>query len=343
MTSPVLNSSGSNLPAEVLVSLLKSDLIDADTPIRCGRLTGGVASDIWKVETPQRAFCVKRALPRLRVKADWRAPADRTRYEVAWCRIANRIVPGIAPEILYHDDDAMLCAMSYLDPAIHSLWKEKLRDGDVRTEDAAEVGRRLVGVHAATAGDPEVAAAFPNEGYFAALRLEPFFEAAAEHHDDLADALFALSRRTAATKLVMVHGDISPKNILIGPAGPVILDAECACLGDPAFDLAYCLNHLLPKCLWRPALSARYLACFEAMSSAYMDGVRWESLAVLERRATSLLAGLLLARVDGKSPVEYITDDNDKNRVRRVARDLIVGNSTRLDEALHRWQRELAA
>jgi hypothetical protein len=99
----------------------------------------------------------------------------------------------------------------------------------------------------------------------------------------------------------------------------VFLDAECAWYGDPAFDLAFCLNHLLLKCLWTPAAAPGFLACFDALAEAYLGGAAWEPRAELEARAAALLPGLFLARVDGKSPVEYVTADTDKERVRRVA------------------------
>ena len=99
--------------------------------------------------------------------------------------------------------------------------------------------------------------------------------------------LFGLSRRTGDMRLVMVHGDVSPKNILLGPGGPVFLDAECACIGDPAFDLAFCLNHMLLKCLWNPAARASFHACFEALSNAYLAEVNWEPAAAVERRAAN--------------------------------------------------------
>src|SRR5258706_15623986 len=114
-------------------------------------------------------------------------------------------------------------------------------------------------------------------------------------------------------KLGLVHGDISPKNILIGPAGPVFLEAECAWYGDPAFDLAFCLNHLMLKCLWTPRSASDFLDCFDAMYAAYSAGVTWEPPAILEARAAALLPALFLARVDGKSPVEYLTQDADKD------------------------------
>ncbi len=139
-----------------------------------------------------------------------------------------------------------------------------------------------------------------------------------------------------------MHGDVSPKNILVGPAGPVFLDAECAWWGDPAFDLAFCLNHLLLKCLWTPRARDGFLACFDAMADTYRAGVRWEAADALDARAAHLLPGLFLARVDGKSPVEYITTDADKDRVRRVARALLIAPPARLDVIRQAWARELA-
>ena len=120
-----------------------------------------------------------------------------------------------------------------------------------------------------------------------------------------------------------MHGDVSAKNILMGPHGPVFLDAECAWWGDPAFDLAFCLNHLLLKCLWVPHASDAFIASFDALAAAYLEGVDWEPSVDLERRTTALLPGLLLARVDGKSPVEYITEDVQRDLVRQVARGLL--------------------
>ncbi len=305
-------------------------------------LAGGVSSDIWKVEGGGRVFCVKRALPKLKVAADWFAPVERNRFEVAWYRIAEGIVPGAAPRVLLHDEKAMLCAMDYLDPAEHKLWKDELRAGNADPTVAAEVGRRLSRIHAGTAGRAETAALFPRNDIFHAIRLEPYLEATAARHPDLHDALFALSARTAATRKAMIHGDVSPKNILIGPAGPVALDAECACIGDPAFDLAFCLNHFLLKCLWTPAARPDFLACFEAMASAYLAEVGWEAPGELEARVASLLPGLFLARVDGKSPVEYITEEADRERVRRAARPLLEAPPARLEDIRAAWAEELA-
>jgi streptomycin 6-kinase len=327
--------------ARVVAALRNAGLIASDEEAHFEALAGGVSSDIWKVETAERIFCVKRARARLKVAADWQAPVERNRYEVAWYRIAHGIVPGAVPEILHHDESEMLCAMSFLDPGRHNLWKTELRDGRADPADAAEVGRRLVRIHAATAGNTAVAAQFPPNGIFHAIRLEPYIEATAKAHPDFHDTLLALSRRTGSLRTAMVHGDVSPKNILLGPQGPVFLDAECACMGDPAFDLAFCLNHLLLKCLWNPAAREAFMACFGALAETYLSAVDWEPVAVLEARAASLLPALFLARVDGKSPAEYIKTEEERTLIRRCALPLIQSPPACLADVLTAWKKEL--
>ena len=238
---------------------------------------------------------------------------------------------------------AGLFVMAYLDPAQYPTWKDELRDGRAKPAVAQEVGRRIARIHAGTAGDPRVATRFANDELFRAIRLEPYLETAARRHPDRAEALTALAETTAATKRALVHGDVSPKNILLGPRGPVFIDAECAWYGDPAFDLAFCLNHFLLKCLWRPAFTGAYLDCFSAMSGAYGTGVAWEPPEALEARTARLLPGLFLARIDGKSPVEYLTAEDDKERVRRIARALLADPVDTLAAVHAAWAEELGS
>jgi Ser/Thr protein kinase RdoA (MazF antagonist) len=135
-----------------------------------------------------------------------------------------------------------------------------------------------------------------------------------------------------------VHGDVSPKNILVRDSGPVFLDAECAWYGDPAFDLAFCLNHLFLKCVWVPAARSGFLRCYDALAAAYLAEVSWEAPAELEARAATLLPGLLLGRVDGKSPVEYL-DEAGRARVRRAARALLHEPVSSLAALKAAWQK----
>jgi aminoglycoside phosphotransferase (APT) family kinase protein len=332
---------GGSVPREILDALYRMRLLEPGQRVPGERLTGGVSSDIWRIDLPSGVVCVKRALAKLRVAADWRAPVTRNLYEARWMRRANAAVPGAAPDVLGQDKESGALAMQYLPIENHPLWKNELRDGRADPDFAAHVARSLVRIHAATAADPQVAAEFPTDEIFFDIRLEPYLIASARAHPDRAQALASLVATTQANKCALVHGDVSPKNILVGPAGPVFLDAECAWWGDPAFDLAFCLNHLLLKCLWTPAARAGFLTCFDALAAAYLAGVAWEAAAVLEARAAHLLAGLFLARVDGKSPVEYITCERDKDRVRRTALALLAAPVDRLGEVRSAWAREI--
>jgi len=305
-------------------------------------LTGGVSSDIVRVDLDAGPVCVKRALPRLKVKADWQAPVERNRWEVEWMRTAARVEPDAVPRILGEDAAAGMFAMAFLDESSHPVWKALLRDGHINPAFAGEVGRRIAHIHAATAGDAQVRERFATDHIFFPIRLEPYLVATGRAHPDLAPRLEQLAAQTGATHLALVHGDVSPKNILRGPHGPVFLDAECAWYGDPAFDLAFCLNHMLLKGLWRPHWSSQYLACFDALAGAYLGGVTWEARSAIDARTAALLPGLFLARVDGKSPVEYITDDWQRQAVRRVARPLLAQPPASLREVMAAWKDEIA-
>jgi aminoglycoside phosphotransferase (APT) family kinase protein len=317
--------------------LVAHGLAEAGERPRWQPLAGGVSSDIWRVDLRRRSLCVKRALPKLKVAADWQAPVDRNAYEWAWLEFAAGMCPGHVPTPVAHDAEAGLFAMEFLAAERHPVWKQQLLDGVVEPATAAAVGDVLGRVHAASAGRPEVAAAFDSTTNFHALRLEPYLLATAAHHPDLASALNALAERTAATRIALVHGDVSPKNILVGPQGPVFLDAECAWYGDPAFDLAFCLNHLLLKLIAQPARGAALRASFEALAQAYLPRVHWEAAAALETRAAALLPGLLLARCDGKSPVEYLNRDADRERLRAVARPLLLRPAATLGDVASAW------
>ena len=315
----------------LVAALRRMGLVGAQERPRFEPLEGGVSSDIYRVETAAGPVCVKRALPRLKVAADWRAPVERNGSEAGWFAAVNALLPDAAPRLLGQDEEAGALAMAWLDPETHPVWKAELAAGRADPAVAREVGRRLALIHRAHAGDGATAAAFATDPIFHAIRLEPYLLATAERHPDLAPALHGLAEATAGTRETLVHGDVSPKNILAGPRGPVFLDAECAWYGDPAFDLAFCLNHMLLKSVWKPRHEAAYLACFRALVEGYGPET------ALEARAARLLPGLLLARLDGKSPVEYLTREDEKARPRAFARRLLLHPPASLGEVAAAW------
>jgi len=329
-------------PKDILDALDRMHLLNGATPTG-EPLTGGVSSDIWRIDLPSGPICIKRALSKLRVTADWQAPVERNIYEARWMRVANRAVLRASPNLLGQDEATGSLAMEYLPAERYKLWKALLRDGVVDVGFASRVANTLGRIHAATAANPSLAREFPTDAIFYDIRLEPYLTHTGRAHPDLADRMRALIETTQRNKHALVHGDVSPKNILAGPDGPVFLDAECAWWGDPAFDLAFCLNHLMLKCLWVPSAQRALLDSFQAMTAAYLPFVGWEPPAALEARTAHLLPALFLARVDGKSPVEYITQEADRIKVRMVARRLLADPPDRLADVAQAWKEEIAA
>ena len=329
-------------PQDILESLDRMHL-SAGTQPNGERLTGGVSSDIWRIDLPGRSICIKRALPKLRVSADWQAPVERNLYEARWMRVAGQAAPAAIPALLGQDAVTGTLAMAYLPAERYPLWKTQLQNGLVDVGFATRVSQTLARIHAFTAADPTLAAEFPTDGIFFDIRLDPYLGQVGRTHPDLATRMQQLISTTQQSRHALVHGDVSPKNILSGPEGPVFLDAECAWWGDPAFDLAFCLNHLMLKCLWVPQARSALLSSFHAMASGYLPQVTWEPPAALQRRAAHLLPALFLARIDGKSPVEYITQDTQRDIVRTFARRLLFDPPDRLADVAQAWNKELAA
>lgn len=324
--------------AAVVAFLRGHDLIPEGVEPTMRALDGGVSSDLWKVDTPETTLCVKGALAQLKVAREWRAPVSRNRVEYDYLRFAAAACPGQVPRVLAHDEAAGLFAMEYLPPETHPVWKAELLDGQVDIETAAAVGDLVGRLHAASTTDTASLTGFSTDANFDALRIEPFFRTTANEHPSLADRLSELGGRTADTHVALVHGDVSPKNILLGPDGPVLLDAECAWFGDPAFDVAFCVNHLLLKAVRLPASASRLLDAADALATAYSAHVTWEPAQDCAERVATLLPALALARIDGTSPVEYLGEDA-RAAVRAAAATMLREPVRTVAEAIAQWGR----
>ncbi len=288
-------------------------------------LTGGVSSDIVRVHLADgRDFCAKRALPQLKVAAEWKAPLERNHYEIAWLMRAGEIVPGAAPKVIGEDRAHGIALLEYLPADDYLLWKSELLGGRADPHVPSAVANALGRIHASTLDDPKVAAEFATDALFDALRLDPYLRFTASRHPALSEKILAVLDATARNRIALVHGDVSPKNILVARSDghPVLLDAECAWYGDPAFDAAFCLNHLVLKAVHMPAIGVEIIWQAHAFAAEWIRHFPDALQGGLDARVAGLLPCLMLARVDGKSPVEYLSEAS-RQRVRDLAVPII--------------------
>ncbi len=305
-------------------------------------LAGGVSSDIYRVKDGEDVFVVKRALPRLRVEDEWFVDLSRNRYELEYLRYVGRILPDAVPAIRFAGRQHGYFAMEYLGDGFAN-WKQLLLAGDFWVSHAARAGQILGTIHARSAGDPEAAAMFDSTDNFHQLRTDPYLLTTGWRHPELRALFQAEAERLDATRECLVHGDFSPKNILWRERRMVILDCEVAWYGDPAFDMAFLLNHLFLKSLYHAPRGVPLAELIRAAWGTYAEtrndaGVTQRIAARLPR----LLLMLMLARIDGKSPAEYLTDEPRKRFVREFVYSQLRTQAISLHDVERQWFERLS-
>lgn len=319
-------------------------------------VSGGVSNAVLLVTLSARGerFVLKQARGQLRVKEEWLCPIERIWREVETLRICHKLLPETTgrqkppsflptfdpsvPQVLWEDRNNYCYAMTAA-PAAHCTWKELLLAGDHTTGIglATTCGQMLAAIHAGTWDDTAIAARLDDRTFFDQLRIDPYYRHVAKVHPDLAPQIEALIDSVWSHRLCLVHGDFSPKNLLVWPEQVMLIDFEVGHYGDPAFDLGFFLTHLVLKSFHERAASAQPLALVRAFWNTYRGllakTVSALELVELERRAVLNLAGCMLARVDGKSPVDYL-DLAAQGRVRDVARRWLVEPPGGVDEAV---------
>ena len=297
------------------VLLEKAGMTDAKI-IAIEALKGGVSSDIVVVTLENGVqVCAKRALPVLKVAAHWEAPVKRNHYEVAWLKHVKALLPNSVPTVLAEDRLGGTLLMQYLSPAEFTLWKADLMSGHIDHDIVKSVGLALGKIHARTWEDLEIKSGFSHDDLFDALRLTPYLRSLIKVYPDLETRLEAIIAATLTHKCALVHGDVSPKNILIHKQNrtPVFLDAECAWYGDPAFDAAFCITHLMLKAVHIKAKRNALLVAAVDFLNAWLSALPDTGASAAQTRCAALLPCLILARIDGVSPVEYLSDHERKS------------------------------
>lgn len=299
-------------------------------------LCGGVSSDIYRVEDGDRIFVVKRALARLRVHDAWHADVSRNRFELAYIRQVAEFLPHAVPKILFAEPEQGYFAMEYFD-ARYRTWKQLLLAGSCNSAHAETAATTLATIHARTWDDKTVRAGFETTKNFHALRTAPYLVTTAARHPQLGEYFALEAERLEATRRCLVHGDFSPKNLLIGGDRFVVIDCEVAWFGDPAFDVAFLLHHLALKALHVARKRAECIALCEAAWEFYSRALGAKRAAHVNAALPRLLPMLMLARVDGKSPVEYLAEP-EKQRVREFAYAQLGETSNDLGALLRCWE-----
>jgi aminoglycoside phosphotransferase (APT) family kinase protein len=310
-------------PDALLIYLRQGGYIEADERPEMLPLRGGVSNRTVLVKRGSgEAWVIKQALEKLRVPVDWFSSPERVHREAAGLRwLADLAPPGTIPEPVFEDHEHHLLAMQAV-PQPHENWKTMLLAGKLETDHIRQFGRLLATIHRrAYERRSEVAGAFDDRTFFESLRLEPYYGYTAEQVTPAAPFLYALMDETRARRLTLVHGDYSPKNILVYQNRLILLDHEVIHFGDPAFDLGFSMTHFLSK--------ARHLTeyrnAFAQAANFYWQTYRqtlgdlpWAGS--LEPFAVRHTLACLLARVAGRSPLEYLSPEEKDRQQQAVVR-----------------------
>ncbi|MGV9926536.1 phosphotransferase family protein [Nocardia rhamnosiphila] len=306
-----------DLTDTVTAHLRERGLAAPEADLTVQTLTGGVSNDVVAVTGAGVDAVVKRALSRLRVRQEWEADVGRLTTEGRALRLAATIAPESVPPVLDLSDGFLVIGRA---PGHWHTWKTDLMAGVIDVHVAARLGEFLARLQRCTTGRVEnLRDDFGSRTAFEQLRVDPFHRQIRDRYPDLAPQIDRTIAVMAETTECLVHGDYSPKNVLVGDSDAEmwVIDWEVAHLGDPTFDPAWIAGHLLLKSIRRPDCSDRYRAAAATFLDAW-NRTDPESAAQLIRQTGCLV----LARVDGRSPVDYL-DEPGQAAARSLGRRLL--------------------
>lgn len=310
-----------------------------EAPI-CRTLAGGVSNrTVWVERSGQADWVIKQALNKLRVQVDWFSAPERIQREAAGLRSFANVIPGHVPEFVFEDTENHILAMTAV-PQPHDNWKALLLAGHIETAHARSFGRLLAKIHNAAEQIPALADQFAERRFFEELRLEPYYGYAAARAPQAAAFLNRLIRDTRARRFALVHGDYSPKNALLHQRKLIILDYEVLHFGDPAFDIGFSLTHFLSKAHRLSAHRDAFLDMARQYWQSYLNELRPDLRAPVQQFAVKHTLACLLARVAGRSPLEYL-DGHERARQQRIVIALIGGGIDDVSDLIDAFGAEL--
>ena len=321
--------------------LVQRGLIRNPDQLVIRELGGGVSNIVLLVEGPQGRWVAKQSLGKLRVEDDWRSTRQRIFREAAAIEGLSPVLGDCIPRVIHVDRENFLYIMTAA-PARSVMWKKLLLEGRVNLEIAATAGRLLAKMIHASRANPVFKERFRDQTVFDELRIDPYYRTTAERHPDAAEHLKQLIEDSSRIQTSLVHGDYSPKNMLMQDKRLFLIDFEVVHWGDPAFDAAFLLNHLMLKSFYRPRDAGLYLQAAQEFWQSLAGSLKETADGGFETMTVRHLGALMLARIDGKSPVEYIRDDGLKARVRKVAKQILVRAPQLLAEVFAQVEREVA-
>jgi 5-methylthioribose kinase len=323
--------------------LRSENRLEAAGRIRIEALAGGVSNQVLYVtflDDPTKDFVLKQARPQLRTPQPWFASVERIWREVDVLRVCQDVlqrethvaVPASqcrqiqTPRILFEDRENYLFAMTAA-PREHVVWKKQLLAGEADQQIAAQCGRLLAALHSGTWARADVAAKLGDRQLFDELRLDPYYRTVAKLDAEAQQLMQRLIDSVWRHPRSLVHADFSPKNLLVYPAGLMMVDFETGHYGDPAFDLGFFLSHLVLKAVYHAPDHERYLALTERFWKSYAAEmtlrIERHEYDDLVARGIQNFAGCAWARIDGKSQVEYLAGSPRREAVRQFCRELL--------------------
>ena len=309
------------------------------------KLSGGVSNKtVWLQRPDGQAWVIKQALPKLRVQLDWFSDPARIEIEANGLRYLPQVAPkGSITPLVFQDTAQNLLAMEAV-PEPHQNWKQQLLRGEVQKELFSQFAELLGSIHRESfRRRHELGPIFAEKRFFQTLRLEPYYEHSAEVVPEAGTFLKELVASTQSRSDTLVHGDFSPKNVLLRDERLILLDHEVLHFGDPSFDIGFSLTHFLSKALH---LHPQRRALIDGASrywSRYLDevhGMPW--VANLDRRAAQHTLACLLARVCGRSPLEYLSAE-ERLIQRRASIEMMKENSITVDRVINGFSERIGA